>query len=254
MTEEERKPWIGKKVGYKTTININEMYSTPAQRAAMLHVKEEELEGINPEFELEITMIRQFANPELNEEFFKTAFPEGEITDKAGLDAYIDAQIEKETLRECDYMFGATVRNFMIEKANLAMPVEFLKRWLYTINEGKFTMEDIEKDFDPFLKMFTWNYIQRQVITAEKISVSADEAKAEAKVLAAAQFAQYGMPNAPEEMLENFSKNILDNKEQNQKLYEKLYEKKVVESVKAKVKVTEKAVSAEEFAELAKAL
>ncbi|MBQ2418629.1 MAG: trigger factor, partial [Alistipes sp.] len=84
MSEEERKPWIGKKVGYKTTININEMYSTPAQRAAMLHVKEEELEGINPEFELEITMIRQFANPELNEEFFKTAFPEGNITDKEG--------------------------------------------------------------------------------------------------------------------------------------------------------------------------
>ena len=67
-------------------------------------------------------------------------------------------------------------------------------------------------------------------------------------------FAQYGMPNAPEEMLENFSKNILDNKEQNQKIYEKLYEQKVVESVRAKVKVTEKGVSAEEFAELAKNL
>ena len=73
MTDEERKPWIGKKVGYKTTININEMYSSPAQRAAMLHVKEEELASIKPEFELEITMIRQFANPEINEEFFKTA-------------------------------------------------------------------------------------------------------------------------------------------------------------------------------------
>jgi trigger factor len=115
-------------------------------------------------------------------------------------------------------------------------------------------MEDIEKDFESFLKMFTWNYIQRQIITAEEIKVSADEAKAEAKSLAAAQFAQYGMPNAPEEMLENFSKNILENKEQNQKIYEKLYEQKVVESVTSKVKVAEKAISAEDFAELAKAL
>ena len=136
MSDEERKPWIGKKVGYKTTININEMYSSPAQRAAMLHVKEEELASIKPEFELEITMIRQFANPEINEEFFKTAFPEGNVTDKEGLDAYIDAQIEGEMVRECDYMFAATVRNFMLEKANLAMPTEFLKRWLYSINEG----------------------------------------------------------------------------------------------------------------------
>ncbi|MBR3678555.1 MAG: trigger factor, partial [Alistipes sp.] len=254
MSDEERKPFIGKKVGYKTEVNVNELYKNPAQRASILGVKEEELEGINPNFSLEITKIRQFANPELNEEFFKMAFPEGNVTNEEQLNAFIDTQIEAELKRESDYLFTFAVRDFLMEKANLAMPVEFLKRWLYTINEGKFTMEDIEKDFDAFLKMFTWNYIQRQIITAEDISVSADDAKAEAKVLAAAQFAQYGMPNAPEDMLENFAKNILDNKEQSQKIYEKLYEQKVVESVSAKVKVTEKAVSAEEFAELAKTL
>ena len=254
MNEEERKPWLGKKVGYKTTININEMYASPAQRAAMLHIKEAELEGLNPEFELEITMIRKFANPEINEEFFKTAFPEGNVADQKALDAYIDAQIEGEMARECDYMFAAHVRNFMIEKAALAMPTEFLKRWLYTINEGKFTMEDIEKDFEGFIKMFTWNYIQRQIITAENISVSEEEATAEAKSFAAMQFAQYGMPNAPEDMIANFAKNILDNKEQKQHIYEKLYEQKVVEAIRAKVKVTEKAVSAEEFSEIARNL
>ena len=254
MNEEERKPWLGKKVGYKTTININEMYANPAQRAAMLHIKEAELEGLNPEFELEITMIRKFANPEINEEFFKTAFPEGNVADQKALDAYIDAQIEGEMARECDYMFAAHVRNFMIEKAALAMPTEFLKRWLYTINEGKFTMEDIEKDFEGFIKMFTWNYIQRQIITAENISVSEEEATAEAKSFAAMQFAQYGMPNAPEDMIANVAKNILDNKEQKQHIYEKLYEQKVVEAIRAKVKVTEKAVSAEEFSEIARNL
>ena len=182
------------------------------------------------------------------------AFPEGNVTNEEQLNAFIDEQIAAELKRESDYLFTFAVRDFLIEKAALAMPTEFLKRWLYTINEGKFTMEDIEKDFDAFLKMFTWNYIQRQIIEAEKISVSADEAKAEAKALAAAQFAQYGMPNAPEDMLENFAKNILDNKEQNQKVYEKLYEQKVVESVRSKVKVAEKGVTAEEFAELAKSL
>ena len=253
MSDEERKPFVGKKVGYKTEVNINDLYKSASQRAAVLGVKEEELEGINPTFSLEITQIRQFANPELNEEFFKMAFPEGNVTNEEQFNAFIDAQIESELSRESDYMFTFSVRDFLVEKANLAMPTEFMKRWLYTINEGKFSMEDIEKDFEAFLKMFTWNYIQRQIIEGEKISVSAEEAKAEAKSLAAAQFAQYGMPNAPEEMLENFSKNILDNKEQNQKIYEKLYEKKVVESVRAKVQVVEKAVSAEEFAELAKA-
>ena len=252
MSDEERKPFIGKKTGEKMDVNVNELYKTASQRAAILQVKEDELEGINPEFEMEITKIRKFADPELNEEFFKMAFPAGEVTDEKGLDAFLDGQIAAELRRESDYLFTLQLRNYLLEKANLQMPAEFLKRWLYVINEGKFSKEDIEKDFDAFLKMFTWNYLQKHFIQEEKISVSAEEALEEAKALAQAQFAQYGMPAAPAEMLENYGKQILSDKEQSQKIYEKLYEVKVVEAVKGKIKIAEKAVSSEDFAKLAK--
>ncbi|MBO5696876.1 MAG: trigger factor [Alistipes sp.] len=254
MSDEERKAWKNKKVGYKTKVNINELYKKPEQRAAVLSVKQEELEGINPEFELEITKIRRFADPELNEEFFKMAFPAGNVTSEEELDKFIDEEIEKELKRECDFMFVNAVRNFVIEKANIQMPEEFLKRWLYVINEGKFSREEIEKDFGAFIKMFTWNYLQKHFITEGELKVSQEEAKAEAMQFAAMQFAQYGMPSAPQDMLENFSKQIMDNKEQLQKIYEKLYEEKVVEYIRGKVKVTEKAISADEFAKIASEL
>ena len=251
MSDEERKPFIGKKVGAKMEVDVNELYKSASQRAAILQVKEDELESINPKFNLEITQIRQFANPELNEEFFKMAFPAGNITSEEELDAFLSAEIENELSREADYLFTIRVRNFLMEKAALQMPKEFLKRWLYVINEGKFSKEDIEKDFDGFLMMFTWNYIQKHFIQSAELTVSKEEAEAEAKEFAKAQFAQYGMPSAPEEMVANFSKQILENKEQAQKIYEKLYELKVVEYVKSKIKVTTKAVSSEEFAKMA---
>ena len=251
MTDEERKPFKNKKVGFKTKVNINELYKKPEQRAAILSVKPEELEGINPEFELEITKIRRFADPELNEEFFKMAFPAGNVTNEEEFEKFIDEEIERELKRETDFMFVNQVRNFLIEKAQLAMPEEFLKRWLYVINEGKFSREEIEKDFPAFVKMVTWNYLQKHFITEGDLKVSAEEAKAEAMSFAQMQFAQYGMPSAPADMLENFAKQIMDNKEQLQKIYEKLYEEKVVEYVRSKVKVTEKAISADEFAKLA---
>jgi len=254
MSDEERKAWKNKKVGYKTKVNINELYKKPEQRAAVLSVKQEELEGINPGFELEITKIRRFADPELNEEFFKMAFPAGNVTSEEELDKFIDEEIEKELKRECDFMFVNAVRNFIIEKANIQMPEEFLKRWLYVINEGKFSREEIEKDFGAFIKMFTWNYLQKHFITEGELKVSQEEAKAEAMQFAAMQFAQYGMPSAPQDMLENFAKQIMDNKEQLQKIYEKLYEEKVVEYIRGKVKVTEKAISADEFAKIASEL
>ena len=254
MSDEERKAWKNKKVGYKTKVNINELYKKPEQRAAVLSVKQEELEGVNPEFELEITKIRRFADPELNEEFFKMAFPAGNVTSEEELDKFIEEEIEKELKRECDFMFVNAVRNFIIEKANIQMPEEFLKRWLYVINEGKFSREEIEKDFGAFIKMFTWNYLQKHFITEGELKVSQEEAKAEAMQFAAMQFAQYGMPSAPQDMLENFAKQIMDNKEQLQKIYEKLYEEKVVEYIRGKVKVTEKAISADEFAKIASEL
>ena len=254
MTDEECKEWKGKKVGYKTTVNINELYKKPEQRAAILSVKEEELESIKPEFELEITKIRRFADPELNEEFFKMAFPAGNVTSEEELDKFIDEEIERELKRECDFMFANQMRKFIIEKADLQMPEEFLKRWLYVINEGKFSREEIEKDFAAFINMFTWNYLQKHFITEGDIKVTPEEAKAEAMSFAQMQFAQYGMPSAPADMLEGFAKQIMDNKEQLQKIYEKLFEEKVVEYLRGKIKVTEKAVSAEEFAKLAEEL
>ena len=252
MNEEERKPFIGKKVGFKTQVNVNELYKTPAQRAAVLQVKENELEGIKPEFSLEITKIRKFAEPELNEEFFKMAFPAGNVKTAEEFEAFVDAEISKELRRESDYLFTLQLRDFLLKKAGLTMPVEFLKRWLYVINEGKFTKEEIEKDFDAFVKLFTWNYLQKYFIKQDNLTVTPEEATAEAKALAQAQFAQYGLPTAPEDMLANYAKKILEDREQGQKIYEKLYEMKVVEDVKSKIKVTEKAVSAEEFAKLAK--
>lgn len=172
MNEEERKPFIGKKVGFKTQVNVNELYKTPAQRAAVLQVKENELEGIKPEFSLEITKIRKFAEPELNEEFFKMAFPAGNVKTAEEFEAFVDAEISKELRRESDYLFTLQLRDFLLKKAGLTMPVEFLKRWLYVINEGKFTKEEIEKDFDAFVKLFTWNYLQKYFIKQDNLTVT----------------------------------------------------------------------------------
>ncbi len=218
MSEEERKPFVSQKVGFKMEVNINELYKSTSQRAAILQVKENELADVKPEFSLEITKIRRFAEPELNEEFFKMAFPAGNVTSEAELDKYVDEEISRELRRETDYLFTLQLRNYLLEKANLAMPEEFLKRWLYVINEGKFTKEEIEKDFASFVKLFSWNYLQKHFIREEKIEVTADEAKAEAKELARAQFAQYGLPTVTDEMLEDFSKRILQDKEQGQKI------------------------------------
>lgn len=247
MSDEERKPFIGKKVGDQMIVNVNELYRSKQQRASVLGVKEHELEGISPEFNFKITKIRRYADPEMNEEFFKQAFPEGNVTDEAGFEAFIDAKIESELEKESDYVFAGTLRDYLVDKAAFTLPEEFLKRWLVAINEGKFTREDVEKDFDSFARMMKWSAVQKHFAKELKVEVKKEDMEAEAKAYAAAQFAQYGMMNLSDEMLANYSKQILSNKDEANKLLERVYENKVIEAVKPLVKVTVKNVTVDEL-------
>ncbi len=253
MSDAARKPFLGKKVGDTMEIDVNELYPNPAQRAAILQVKEAELEDINPKFTLTINKIRRFTEPELNEEFFKMAFPEGNVKNAEEFAQYIDSQILRDLKREADYLFTLDVRKLLLNKANLTLPAAFLKRWLYTINEGKFSMEEIDKDFDKFLDMMKWNLIQKHYVNELKLEVTPEEATEEAKSMAAQQFAYYGMSQVADDMLANYAKSILENKEESRKVYEKLFEQKVIDAVVPQITVSEATVSAEEFAKLAEA-
>lgn len=253
MSDAARKPFLGKKVGDTMEVDVNELYPNPAQRAAILQVKEPELESINPKFTLTITKIRRFTEPELNEEFFKMAFPEGNVKTAEEFAQYIDAQILRDLKREADYLFTLDVRKLLLDKANLTLPAAFLKRWLYTINEGKFSMEEIEKDFDKFLDMMKWNLVQKHYVNELKLEVTPEEATEEAKAMAAQQFAYYGMSQVADDMLANYAKSILENKEESRKVYEKIFEQKVIDAVVSQITVSDATVTAEEFAKLAEA-
>ena len=247
MSDEERKPFIGKKVGDQMIVNVNELYKSAQQRASVLGVKENELGDIKPEFNLTITKIRKYADPEMNEEFFKMAFPEGNVTSEEQFEKFIDEKIAAELQKESDYVFTNTLREYLVEKANLTLPEEFLKRWLLAINEGKFTMEEIEKDFAPFAEMMKWSAVQKHFAKTLNVEVKQEDMLAEAKAYAAAQFAQYGMMNVADEMLANYAQQILANKEEANKLIEKVYEQKVIEAVTPLVKVSNKSVTIAEL-------
>lgn len=250
MDEEARKPFIGKKVGDTIEVDANEIYKTASQRASILGVKEDELEGMDPKYTFTIEQIRKFAEPEMDAEFFKLAFPEGDITTTEQFDAKITEQVSTELAKESGYKFSHDLRTYLLGKANLTLPEAFLKKWLFAVNEGKFTMEDIEKEFPQFLEMISWDLIRRKVMKDNDLEITQDDVKAEAKEVAMKQFQYYGMHTVADDMLENFLGSILENKEEVRKIYDAVGERKVVAAISEQIKVTEKSCSSEEFQKL----
>ena len=54
MSEQERKPFMGQRVGFKTTVNIDELYKTPSQRAAVHVIIRKQVNLIRLVFQLNI--------------------------------------------------------------------------------------------------------------------------------------------------------------------------------------------------------
>lgn len=247
MEKEDRKPFIGKKVGDKMEININEIFKDPRHRASILNAEESQLSEINPIFTIEIKEIRAFRLPELNEEFFKMAYPDGTVTNEKEFEADIKVNVEKEIESETEFKVVEQVRNYLTEKYPLEMPDAFLRNWLFELNEGKLSKEDIDKEFPQFMEMMRWDLIKREIARANDIKVEEVDALTEAKALAQMQFRYYGMNQVADEMLQSFAERMLGNQEEARKIYDRVGERKVVSWVNEQVTTKVKEVSLEEF-------
>ena len=64
---------------------------------------------------------------------------------------------------------------------------------------------------------------------------------------ARAQFAQYGMMNLPDEMVENYAIDMLKNKENARNLLDRAMENKIIDTLKAKLGIEEKVISLDDF-------
>ncbi len=250
LKEEIRNKFAGKKVGDSMEINIEEIYPSEQQRASVLKMKKEELKELKPEFNLTITRIRRFVEPEINEELLTKAFPGGEVKSMDDFGKFVDAQITAELNKESALRFEIDFREFLIKKAKMDLPGDFLKRWVYNINEGKYTMEQIEKDFPQFLDMMRWDLIRAHYAKELEINVTEEEVLAEAKEFTRQQFAQYGMAGVGDDMLNDYAKSVLGNKEENRRLHDKVLDSKVISLLSQKVAVKETPISIEDFGKL----
>ncbi len=248
IAEAAKASFVGVKAGDVLDVNVNEAFENETDRAAMLKVSKDELAGIEPMFRMTVKNVKTFVNAPLTEETFEKAFG---VKTEAEFDAKIEERIRAEYTQEADFRFNKDARNFLVEKANVTVAENFLKRWIYVINDGKFTMEDIEKEWDLFIVDYKWQMVRSYLMEKYNVKVEEADLLASAKGFAAYQFAMYGMNNVPEEQLEAFAQNILSQEEQGRRILDQVENEKTVAAVREVVTLKKKKISVEKFRELA---
>lgn len=237
---------IGATKESKIIINANELYDSAVDKSISLGIDKELAENFSANLQLTVRNIARMEDAELNQELFDKLYGAGTINSEAEFRDKIKAELAIMFTQDTDRKFIEGVEKTMVEKLNIQLPDDFLKRWLMAVNEKPLTKEQLEAEYPSYANSMKWKLIENKIIKANEIVVSQDEARAEAAGYIRSQYARYGQ--TPDEAeIAKIADSILAKQEEAQKIYEGIYSKKVLDVLKTNCKLETKEVSYNEF-------
>ncbi|AKD03584.1 trigger factor [Pontibacter korlensis] len=220
--------------------------------AALAHVtglSKEAVADLNGEFEFIVEKINRTEPAELNQELFDKLFGKDEVKTEEEFDAKIRETILENYEREADNLLYRNIIDTLVDNVEVELPTEFFKRWIQVTNEGKLTAEQIEENFDQYVRELKWSMIKNKVVEENELKVTNEEVVEATKEK---MLAQFNMPEVPEELMEsmnNYAQQYLqqDNGRNYINEYEQLLAEKVLAKLKEKMTVVEKTITSEDF-------
>lgn len=246
--KEEQAKFVGAKAGDVIVFNPGKAYEgNEAEIASLLHIEKDAVEAIAPEFNFEITEITRYKEADLDQELFDKVFGEGNVKDEGEFKARVRETIEDQFAPDSDYKFLLDAKEVLENKVgDLQFPDAFLKRWLMTTGEER-TAEALDAEYPKIIADLKFHLIKEQIAKDFELQIENEDMKTIAMQAAKAQFAQYGMMNLPDEMVENYANDMLKNKENARNLLDRAMENKIIDALKSKMGLEEKVVSLDEF-------
>ncbi|MBR4842480.1 MAG: trigger factor [Bacteroidaceae bacterium] len=237
--------------GAKVVFNPSKAYDgNEVEISSLLNRKKEEVAGVNSDFSLEIQDITRFVDAELGQELFDRVFGNGSVDSESAFRAKVEESIAASFVPDSDYKFMLDAKKYFMEKTGkLEYADELLKR-IMKANRKDDSKDNVDETFDRSLEELTWHLIQEKLVEKYSIKVEDDDVKAMAREATRAQFAQYGMMNLPDDLLDNYSKEMLKKRETVDGLVNRAIESKLTAALKKDVKLKKKKVGVEEFNKL----
>ena len=156
-------------------------------------------------------------------------------------------ELEEQFVNDSNYKFLIDTREYLMKKiGKLEFPDAILKRIMLLNNQEK-GEAFVAENYDRSIEELTWHLIKEKLVAANEIKVDNNDIMDMAKEVTRIQFAQYGMLNVPDDMLDNYAKEMLKRKDSVEQLVNRSVESKLAKALKDKVKLNNKTVSVEDF-------
>ena len=248
--ESQKVLFEGVKVGDVLTINPSEAYEgNENEVASLLHIKKEEVAEHKGNFTFQIEEISRFMPAELNQEFFDSVFEEGEVKTEEEFRNKVRELLKTQRVADADFKFLRDLRAYCEGKVGeLDFCRDLLKKFmLQNLKKEENAEEIVEKDFEASLNSLRWQLIKEKLAKAYEVKVENDDIREQAVKMARVMFLRYGMPNVPEEYVEQYADKMLEDESQVRRLVDQCVEAAIVAGAKNAVSLEHKEISLAEF-------
>ena len=248
--DEEKAKLIGLGIGDTVVFNPAKAYDhTETELASLLKVPKEVAKTVSTDFTFEVKEITRYQEGEMNQVLFDQLYGEGVVTSEEAFKAKIREQLEAQFAPESDYRFMVDAEKALLKKAtDVVFPVDFLKRWM--LETQKRTADNIDEEMPKMIEDLKWHLMKEKIVTDNNLTVSEEELLETAKKITRAQFAQYGMINVPEDLLNGYAADMLKKEDSKRNIIDQSMSAVVAGFLKGAVKITDKKISVEDFNKL----
>lgn len=254
--KEEAAKFDGKKVGDKVVFNPRKASGDNiTELASMLNIDKERTAAVNGDFEMAISEIIVVRPAELGEEFYTQVFGKDKVHNEEEYLAAVKEMIANELSGNSEMIFRLSARKELMAKyGNMELPEAILKKWLISRNDEKLNEQNIDEEFSKMRSDLEWQLIKEDVARELGVKIEEADLKSFAKVTADRQFAQYGMTNMADDVVEKYAENLLEDKNYRGRLIEQVGDIKLFGAIENAITLDKHQVSLDEFKEIASKL
>ncbi len=251
QNEEQQQKFVGAKVGQDIVFNPHTACDgNAAEMASMLNIDKENAAEVTGDFKMNVTEVMVNQPADMDQEFFDNVLGKDEAKTEEEYMTKLREVIAHELVADSNYRFTIDAERVLRDKVgDMPMPDEFLKRFLLTRDE-KNTPEKVEEEYPAAKAHLQWQIIKDRAAASLDITVDDSDRRRLARLMAAQQFAQYGMTNLPDDVVDNYAQKLMDDERYHSEISSRAFDDKFFASLKQAVTLDEKNVSIDEFNKL----
>lgn len=246
--DEQKALFEGKKVGDTITFNPNIAFDGhAAELASLFMIEKDKAAEVKSDFNFTIKEITRFVASEINQTVFDAAYGKDTVKSEEEFRAKIKEEIASRFAVESDYKLLLDTRSYLMNRiGKLEYSESILKELMLANKEDKDATID-DETFQKSLNELTWHLVKEQLVKNAGIKIEETDILEAAKDATRAQFAQYGMGNVPDELLENYAMELVKQGKSKEMLVNRAIDVKLIGAIKEAATLNEESISVEEF-------